>query len=76
MPKETAAFANAQQNIWRSWYSFFPWEDWREGKPDILGATIEPHLDAWAARAASAAAVRSRRTRIAQTFWHWPISVE
>ncbi len=59
---------NAQQNIWRSWYSFFPWEDWREGKPDILGATIEPHLDAWAARAASAAAVRSRRTRIAQTF--------
>ena len=21
---------------WSPWYAYFPWEDWREGKPDIL----------------------------------------
>jgi hypothetical protein len=34
---------------WRSWYAFFPWEDWRRGKPACLGDTIEPRLRAWAA---------------------------
>lgn len=33
---------------WRSWYDFFPWEDWREGKPQILSETIEPLLLEWA----------------------------
>ncbi len=36
---------------WRSWYDFFPWEDWRSGKPQILSDTIEPLLLDWAARA-------------------------
>jgi hypothetical protein len=30
------------------WYRFFPWEDWRTGRPDILDRTILPALDAWA----------------------------
>ncbi len=34
---------------WRKWYEFFPWEDWRGGKPAILGETIEPLLRQWAA---------------------------
>jgi hypothetical protein len=29
------------------WYRFFPWEDWRGGKPEILG-TIVPLLEQWA----------------------------
>ena len=33
---------------WRSWYSFFPWEDWRNGRPDCLNE-IEQRLEAWAA---------------------------
>jgi hypothetical protein len=33
---------------WRSWYQYFPWEDWRKGKPDILAAEIEPRLRQWA----------------------------
>lgn len=32
---------------WRSWYEFFPWEDWRNGKPQILSAEIEPRLRRW-----------------------------
>jgi hypothetical protein len=33
---------------WLDWYTFFPWEDWRGGKPEIL-AEIEPRLAEWAA---------------------------
>ncbi len=32
------------------WYRFFPWEDWRAGRPEILDRTILPALDAWAQR--------------------------
>jgi hypothetical protein len=30
------------------WYRFFPWEDWREGRPEILDDKILPALKAWA----------------------------
>jgi hypothetical protein len=39
-----------QRGSWRSWYHYFPWEDWRKGRPDILESTIVPHLKAWASR--------------------------
>ena len=29
------------------WYRFFPWEDWRDGRPEILD-TVTPLLDQWA----------------------------
>jgi hypothetical protein len=32
---------------WRSWYAYFPWEDWRHGKPECLGE-IGQRLEAWA----------------------------
>ena len=35
---------------WRNWYGFFPWEDWREGKPAILEHEIEPRMREWASR--------------------------
>jgi hypothetical protein len=35
---------------WSPWYAYFPWEDWREGKPDILCDEIEPRLKEWAVR--------------------------
>ena len=35
---------------WRSWYQYFPWEDWRRGRPDIIAADIEPRLKMWAER--------------------------
>ena len=31
------------------WYRFFPWEDWREGRPEILDSSILPLLKDWAA---------------------------
>ena len=30
------------------WYRFFPWEDWRDGRPAILDQTIVPLLEQWA----------------------------
>lgn len=38
-----------QRGTWRSWYHFFPWEDWRKGRPEILDTVIIPRLKAWAA---------------------------
>jgi hypothetical protein len=29
---------------WRDWYSFLPWEDWRDGRPPILDDIILPAL--------------------------------
>jgi hypothetical protein len=39
-----------QHGVWRSWYHYFPWEDWRKGRPAILESTIEPRLSEWASR--------------------------
>lgn len=33
---------------WQDWYRYFPWEDWRLGAPDVLGACIIPALTDWA----------------------------
>jgi hypothetical protein len=35
-------------SAWRSWYQFFPWEDWRKGRPAVLASHIEPRLKEWA----------------------------
>ncbi|MGH6866901.1 MAG: NUDIX hydrolase [Methyloceanibacter sp.] len=35
---------------WSPWYAYFPWEDWRDGKPEILSNEIEPRLKSWAER--------------------------
>jgi hypothetical protein len=34
---------------WRPWYSYFPWEDWRGGRPELLDATVMPLLGRWSA---------------------------
>ncbi len=37
-----------RRTAFRDWYDFFPWEDWRAGRPDCLDRTILPELKAWA----------------------------
>ena len=37
---------------WRPWYDFFPWEDWRAGRPALLDTVILPELQCWAEKAA------------------------
>ena len=38
--------------VWSPWMRFFPWEDWRGGRPASIDSVIAPALRAWAAEAA------------------------
>ena len=53
---------------WRSWYAFFPWEDWRKGRPAALAECIEPSLRRWIAAAGNRAEERERAERAAVSF--------
>ena len=44
---ENAAALRAAGAGFEPWYRFFPWEDWRGGRPDILDDTIMPLLEQW-----------------------------
>ena len=39
--------AGDEQSAWQSWYQYFPWEDHRDRRPEILDALAE-RLEAWA----------------------------
>lgn len=41
-----AALARANAH-WRPWYGYFPWEDWRAGRPELLDEVILPALESW-----------------------------
>ncbi|GGH17938.1 NAD regulator [Alsobacter metallidurans] len=45
----------------RPWYAFFPWEDWREGRPSILDQQVLPALFEWATDAAGEKAEGAER---------------
>jgi hypothetical protein len=57
-PLQTASF--------EPWYRFFPWEDWRQGRPGILDSSALPMLSGWAARSDKPAGGRGldRRDRL------------
>ena len=46
---------------WRDWYEFFPWEDWRGGRPPLIDDAIAPALAAWVDYAPEAHARQERR---------------
>jgi hypothetical protein len=43
-----ASELKAPDTLWRDWYGFFPWEDWRKEKPPIIDETILPALGQFA----------------------------
>jgi len=53
---------------WQSWYRYFPWEDWREGAPNLLKRTLLPRLERWTGEARGAALRRERRQRVEGSF--------
>jgi hypothetical protein len=62
------AVLNRAGASWRSWYDFFPWEDWREGRPAIIDGAIAPKLMNWAETARDAATITQRRARARLAF--------
>jgi hypothetical protein len=67
---ETAAALRAAGAGFEPWYRFFPWEDWREQRPDILDKVILPLLDDWASRSSKPEPGRAlgRRERVQLCF--------
>lgn len=63
--EETATAADASG--WRGWYDYFPWEDHRQGLPQLLSGITE-RLQAWAMTADSAAQTEHRLRRVAFAF--------
>jgi hypothetical protein len=59
--------AGSAEAVWQSCYRYFPWEDWRDGKPAQLAA-IENQLIGWAGSAGGDADARLREERIRVAF--------
>lgn len=59
----TAVDTHAPDSKWRPWSRFFPWEDWRDGRPSVLEPIAEG-LRRWAERGSDAPR-RLARARLA-----------
>jgi hypothetical protein len=57
-----AVDTQAPDTAWSPWTRFFPWEDWRRGRPALLDEIIAPALERWAASAKGEEA-EQRRSR-------------
>ena len=60
--------SGAGEAQWRDWYSFFPWEDWRTGRPQLIEQTIQPALEAWCVAAPDGLSRQARQERAEITF--------
>ncbi len=58
---------NSSSSVWRNWYQYFPWEDWRRGKPAIF-ARIERQLRGWIADAKTTGERHAREERVRASF--------
>jgi hypothetical protein len=47
MPEDGSGLRAAGASF-QPWYRFFPWEDWRDGRPEIIDDVMLPRLEAWA----------------------------
>jgi hypothetical protein len=45
-----AVDTHAPDSRWSPWTRFFPWEDWRAGRPEVIDAQIAPSLARWSDR--------------------------
>ena len=62
------AVAGAGEARWRDAYAFLPWEDWREGRPEVIERTVRPALDRWISGATDEKTEEARRERAQITF--------
>lgn len=53
---------------WSDWYRFFPWEDWRDGRPGLIDAAVAPALANWADAAGDPERRAARRDRARLAF--------
>ena len=53
----------APATLWRDWYRYFPWEDWRAERPAVITEAIAPALAAFAKSAPDKRTAEMRRDR-------------
>ncbi len=58
----------AAESGWRGWYNYFPWEDWRGGKPAMIESAILPGLRKFVKDAPTTQAADTRRERVRLAF--------
>ena len=42
-----AVETHAPDTLWVPWRRFFPWEDWRAGRPEVIDKVVAPALAPW-----------------------------
>ncbi len=58
-------YIDSSENIFfDDWYNYFPWEDWREGKPEELDSLIIPYLLEWVNSADRKKESQERKQRV------------
>jgi len=65
---QEAPLSGTGDAVWHDWYAFFPWEDWREGRPALIGQVIRPALECWAGTASDTVLRARRMDRIHTSF--------
>jgi hypothetical protein len=60
----TRQVREAPETEWRGWYHYFPWEDWRDSKPEMIDRIILPALKKFVKDAANPEIADLRRERI------------
>jgi hypothetical protein len=63
-----APLSGSGEAEWHDWYGYFPWEDWRKGRPRLIDSVIRPALTAWADAAPDEETRQRRRQRVTMTF--------
>ncbi|HEY2837214.1 MAG TPA: hypothetical protein VGI89_11645 [Rhizomicrobium sp.] len=58
----------ARDTSWRGWYHYFPWEDWRDAKPQMIDTAILPKLKSFVKAGANSQAQEIRRDRVRLCF--------
>ncbi|MES2254456.1 MAG: NAD regulator [Pseudomonadota bacterium] len=58
----------ARDTRWRGWYHYFPWEDWRDAKPQMIEGAIIPRLKTFVKAAADSKTSELRRDRVRLCF--------
>jgi hypothetical protein len=51
--------------VWRDWFGYFPWEDHRRGRPEIIDRALGPALATWADQGGKDGAGRLARAQLA-----------
>jgi hypothetical protein len=54
----------SEKVFWGNWYDYFPWEDWRKGRPGMIDELIEPGLKRWINEGENKDEKAARRTRL------------